>query len=353
MTQMAFIRFARMASIIAFLFLFVGEQGASGAVVCDDLFKRRVEVDQTAIVDPLMFRAAVRLAMREQYQSYEKWSDRAVIFGLKYSLRRKVEQACKGGDCSEEDVARIVQRTVIETFEKIDTTKANARRLRGYATLVGLSVGVAVANGMVKSNLPHSVQWVSEFVTIATSVSLYKLGAPFWDYLGGIFYRGAFRVRDGKSFFRDTRDAVTFGDHYKQLNEKMTPIEQQGATRIANLLGIAESSLSPTLESLQSQDPSKGGIERAAARIANFAIKTRKFFPDIAIDDHDLTRTIKLVFTDFIGSQQTRRRLYQMTIEQISQNDLAYNDKVTADVYRRALRGWIGVSEDDVESAPQ
>jgi len=200
---------------------------------------------------------------------------------------------------------------------------------------------------MIKSDLPHSVQWISEFVTIGTSISLYKLGAPFWDYLGGIFYRGAFRIHDGKSFFRNETEVAAYGRHYRNLNEKMTSLQQQGAARIANLLGIAESTLAPALESLQSTDPSKGGMNRAAGRIANFAIKTRKFFPDISVDDPDLGRTVNMVFTNYLGDRPTRLKLYELTIQQIQNYDEAFaEDESTAAMYRHAIRLWAGLSAD-------
>ncbi len=313
-------------------------QGSS----CTDIFSVE-RTENTTTVAPLNLAAMVRLALgNESLRSFSPLQ-RTVFFFMRKSIHKKVGEACREAGCTEQDVARIVETSIVDSMRKIDHYKSSARRIRGYAVLTGLSVGVAVMSHYVKDSLPAGDAWLSDFVTIASSIGLYKLGAPLWDHIGGIASRGAFRIKDGKSFFREAEEMARYERGGQILQEKMTLREQQETARIAGLLNSTESTFTAAIESILSKDPSKGGIERAAARIANTAIKTRKFFPEVAFDDPDMTRTIQMVFTTTLPNDGTRERLYELVIAAIQAYDPAFSDPRTAEVYRATVRKWTGL----------
>lgn len=312
----------------------------AAAPMCSGVF-----VDEAVAVPSFNLELMTRVALAGESAKFESWSQRAVILVMKRSIKTKVMERCRAAGCTESDVARLVESSIVESFQKFDDMKAHMMKIRGYAVLTGLSVGVAVTSHYVKGALPAADQWMSEFVTIGTSIGLYKLGAPLWDYLSGVVSRGAFRMQDGKTFFRDAAEMAHYEERYRILQEKMTPREQQQAARVAGLLNSTESTFSSAIESIMSKDPSKGGIERASARIANAAIKARKFFPEISFDDPDMSRTVNMLFTQFLPHDGTREKLYEMVIVEIAKNDPAYRDARTADIYKRTIRIWAGLDE--------
>lgn len=308
-------------------------------LMCSDLLNTKI-----SILTPEATDSVAREMIQSEVAQFQTWSERLVIKAMQGTIRKKIKETCaEVQGCSEKDVARIVANSIKNSFNKFSEYKAHASKIRGYAILTGISVGIAISSQLVKGSLPHQVQWLTDFVTIASSIGLYKVGAPLWDYVAGITSRGAFRVKDGKSFFRNSEEIARYEKHYRILQEKMTPREQQQTARFSSLLNTVESTLSSALESIQSKDPSKGGIERAAARIANAAIKARKFFPEVTADDLDLVRTIQMAFTQFLPTDGTREKLYSLVLAQIEKYDEAFKDAETAAVYQKTIRLWVGL----------
>lgn len=302
-------------------------------------------LETASILSPEATDSLARDLIHSESSQYQAWSEQLVIKVMQGSIRKKLLATCaEAQGCREKDIARIVTSSIENSFKKFSEYKMHAKKIRGYAILVGLSVGIAISSQYVKGSLPAHVQWLTDFVTIASSIGLYKVGAPLWDYIAGITSRGAFRVKDGKSFFRDSEEIARYETHYRLLQEKMTPREQQQTARFSSLLNTVESTFSAALEAIQSKDASKGGIERASARIANAAIKARKFFPEVTADDLDLVRTVQMAFTQFLPNDGTREKLFTLIIQQIEKYDEAFKDAETASIYRQTIRLWVGLN---------
>ncbi len=292
--------------------------------------------------------AFLRFSSKAEAEKYKAWSEKAVIHATRKTIHKKVIEACSGGRCSETDVARLVQSSIAESFQKFDEFKLKMKKIKGYAILTGLSVGVAFSSHYLKAALPANDSWMSDFVTIASSILLYKLGAPLWDYVGGVAIRGAFRMKDGKSFLRQGSEYTRYEAQYKLLQEKMTPREQIETARVSSLLNSLEPRFSSILESLQSKDPSKGGIEKAAAYLALTAIKMRQYFPEITADDPDVNGSVRLAFTQFLGEDGTRERLSQLAIQQIESYYLVNNENLgktneLVQICKETVIRWVGL----------
>ncbi len=293
----------------------------------------------------LRLEETIKNSLAAELEKHETPPGRIALWMIKKSIQKKMAEECADG-CTEQDGARIVETSIINSLEKVDELKLQAKQIRGYAILAGVSIGIAVTGHFAKGSVPVNEQWLNDFITVATPVVLYKLGAPLWDHMGSIFYRGAFRVRDGKSFLRDGSEMGHYRERNFILKEKMTQQEQEETSRIFSLLNMIDSTFNSALEGILSSDPSKGGIPRAAARLATVAMKIRKFYPEVSPgpDDADVVRTINMIFTQFLPKNDTRQALYDAVIEQLKKNDPAFADTQTASVYKKAVADWVGIS---------
>lgn len=307
---------------------------------CSELFSSQ---DAVTSLSAQELEVVARATLGSEYEKYAAWSQKAVILSMKSKILKKIKTECTASACTDRDVARLVESSIVESFQKVDLYKSRMRRIRGSAILVGIAVGIAVTSHLVTGHLTAADQWLSNFITIATSVGLYAVGAPLWNTLSTMS-RGAFRLKDGKSFFRQDEEEARYQDLYHELQKKLTANEQVVTSRITGLLNSTESTFGAAIESIQSKDPSKGGIERASARIALAAIKYRKFFPELPPDDPDLNMAVKMLFTQFLPQDETREKLYMQVMAQIEMNDaVAFSSPQTAAIYRQMIRRWSGL----------
>lgn len=331
--------FHKLFVVIIFVLSSVIPHSSKAQLSCGDFF-----IPTASTLHPNDVNSLTVQILQGEMARYNSWTERTVIRFMQKSIREKVQASCAEiSSCTQKNISQLVTNSVEETFKKVDIYKAYGKKIRGYAILTGISVGIAISSQFLKTSLPANAQWLSDFVTIASSIGLYKIGAPLWDYIGGITARGAFRVNDGKSFFRDSAETARYESYYKLLQEKMTPREQQQTVRLSNLTNAVESALSSAIESIQSKDPSKGGIERAAARVASLAIKIKNYFPEVSAEDPDLVRTIQMSFVQFIGNEEVKLKLLNLTMQQIEKYDDTFSNAQTSEIYKKSIKKWLAL----------
>jgi hypothetical protein len=306
-------------------------------------------IDQSTLLDPTQLKVLTRKIVKEQAQDYEAWSDRVIIQLTRGRIYNRVKDLCKvPALCEEAAVAQAVRNEIIRTFEGVQELKTQMYKVRGLAVLVGISVGVAMTSHYTKTHIPLDVRWISEFVTIVSSIALYKLGAPLWDYLGGVAYRGAFRLSEGKSFKRQNNEMAYLKGRFEILQEKMTTFQQQEATRVSALINALESVLPTALELIQyTSEPSKQGLDRGADRIAGLLIRIRRFFPEIPPDrDTDVLRTVNITFKKYLTlDTEARKNLAEDVMKKILDADPGSSNPQTYERYKKIIQIWLGLEE--------
>jgi hypothetical protein len=187
---------------------------------------------------------------------------------------------------------------------------------------------------------------------VVTTLVVLNLGAPFFDHLKSVVARGSYRLREGKDFFRRSQNEPGKATVLNRLardramwrvyNEKMTPLEQAESMRVNTALSSVESAFASAIESTLSTDPSKGGIQRGSARLALAAIKLRQFFPEIALDDPDLLRSIRMTYTQYLQAAGAREKVFSLVLKEIEQNEPLYRESAEeARIYRNGIRSWL------------
>ncbi len=294
-------------------------------------------------------------AYKDEYEALEKWWQRRAVQLTKAQVKSKVEIACRNG-CSEKDISRIVSDSVENTFVKFDKAFYQMKRARGFAILTGITVGTIIGGSYIKIHLPGNERFLSDVVSTVTTIAIYKLGAPLLDQVTSLAVRGGYRLQHGKEFFRKNMEFARMRALYNVLREKMTPLEQEEAGRMTNLLGQLAPTFGTAIESMESGDRSKGGMPAAAARIADIAIRMRQYFPEIKSNDPEVVRTIDMVFTqrvvvedpnnagNFISDTKKLQLLYDLTIKQIEKYDPLYKESPeVAELYRDGIASWLGL----------
>jgi len=284
--------------------------------------------------------------LKNNVSSYERWSKLAIVQLAKKRIYTKIAELCANpGSCTDKAIARTVESEIVSTFQELKEIKSKIKKLKGVAMLVGASIGVAIASQYMKSHIPSDTRWVAEFVTIISSIAIYKLGAPLFGYFADVVYRGAFRMSEGKSFIRKQDELHHLIDQFQFLQEKMSPYQQQEANRMNVLLNTLEVGFNAAVESILSPDPAKGGIDRGVARIATLIIKMRRFFPEVNPDqDIDVVRTVDMLLKDQINMDTVNRDLLaKKTMEKIEQYDPASKDPEVYKRYYETVKRWYGV----------
>ena len=336
-------------AVILTLSAFAGQASASGPR-CEDIFKEMVVRSEDII--PFSNENFVKI-YKEEYDAIEQWWGRPVVKVMRGSIKNKVVEACKNG-CSEKEISRVVADSIQSAFSKIDKATLQAKRIRGYAILTGITVGTIVGGSYLKGTLPDQ-RFLTDVISTVTTIAIYKLGAPVLDQVTALAVRGGYRLQDGKEFFRKNVEYVRMRALYRILREKMTPLEQEEAGRVSNLLGQLAPALGTAIESMDSMDRSKGGMQAAAARIADMAIRMRQYFPEIRPNDPEILRTVDMVFTQrvvavdpstgaTVPDRQRLQSLYELVIKQIEKYDPLYRESPdAADVYRNSIKEWLGL----------
>jgi len=269
--------------------------------------------------------------------------ERLLIQAMRKTIEKKVTATCRSAGCTEKDVAHIVESSIVESLQKYDALKTKMRQIRGYAILVGISVAIAVVSHFATGALPPADLWLSDLITTASSIGIYKIGAPLWDQVGGVVFRGAFRMQEGKSFIRHDNEMSTYETKYRITRAKMTVREQEESTRVAALLNATESSFSKAIEDIRKPNVSEEEVDRACARIALLAIKIRKIYPEISAEDDDLLNAIHMTFTQFLADDSIREQLNDKIIKQLKKFDPDFYNVQTEQVYRKSINNWLGL----------
>ncbi|MBX2994936.1 MAG: hypothetical protein KF681_08940 [Bdellovibrionaceae bacterium] len=331
----------RFASLALVSLVLAQSTAHASAPLCANVF---ADLTLSQLLTTQEARAAAKGLATSQRQSYAKWSQQMVVRVAQMRMRKAIEELCHSpAACTDVAVARVVEDAITDTFKRQEDLQLVWRRVRGYAMLTGVSVTIAMASQYTKGSLPESSRWIAEFVTIASSIALYKLGAPLWDSIGGWVNRGSFRLNHGKSFLRAQDDLSHLNQRYQVLQEKMTPFQQQESNRMLGLLNNVEAGVTSAIESIMSRDPSKGGIDRGSARLATLAIKLTRYFPEVEFNDIDLTRTVRLLFTEMLQDPVQRLEVYETTLDKIAQNDPRFQDPAIAKNYRKLIGQWTGL----------
>jgi hypothetical protein len=334
-------------------------EGGFGSQRCQGLFldtmllltpdSAHTDADSLAYLSPEQVQLLTRSLLKDKAHSYEAWSQRAFVNIIRGRIFSEVQKSCTLSiACTESMIAQIVEREISQSFETLHDFQHEIRRFKGLAILVGISVGVAVTSQYTKGHLPPDVQWISEFVTIASTIALYKLGGPLWDYFGGLAYQGAFRLSEGKSFMKPHDDMSYLTEQYQILQEKMTPFQQQESLRIMNFLNSLEVGLSSALDLIHHPDAHKNGFDRGAARIAALLIKIRRLYPELSpYQDIDVMRTVNLLLANHLDLNIVDRSLLA---EAILAKTIEYDPTVNQDpslytLYRESAYHWVGLKD--------
>jgi len=303
--------------------------------MCRDLFVIESQIEYS----PELFEQAYR----DEYQKIDSWFRRKSVVHLKEKIRQRVENACEI-ECTEEKIARVVNEAIGESFGNIDRLNRQGRIIRGYLFLTGMSVGSVLIGTMINTHLPVHEQFLSHVITAVMSLGLYSFSAPLFNHIGTTLVRGAWRLTDGKPFFRKDPEYARLRALYRVLRDKMTTIEQEEATRISTFKNKAAGTFASALEATLSADPSKGGITAGAGRIADFVIDVRISTPEIRYDDPSILRTFKLNIWNRNLDREVLEKLYALTIEMIQNTDELYNQSPeAAQIYQKTLRVWLGL----------
>lgn len=345
----------RFIAILTFTISSVSTSAYANAPQCESLFSDVVLLNTSNFDEALLANEMFAKAYQEEYAALNKWWKKSTVQLLRSRIKNKVLVQCKSG-CTEADISRIVADSVEGTFEKIESVSYQGRRIRGFAILTGITVGTIIGGSYLKMHLSPNERFLSELVSTATTIAIYKLGAPLLDQVTALAVRGGYRLQDGKEFFRKNMEFVRLRALYKVLREKMTPLEQEEAGRMSTLLGQLAPTFGTAIESLESADKSKGGMPAAAARIADIAIRMRQYFPEIAPDNPEVIRTIQMVFTQRIvtedpGSKTSLvadkvklQKLYELIIKQIEIYDPLYKESENAaKLYQQGIQSWLGL----------
>jgi hypothetical protein len=268
--------------------------------------------------------------------------ERAQLLVARTKIYERVEELCRSaGQCTQTNIARIIDSEIMHLAQTRDNFSQGLKKLRGASILIASIVSVAVASQFAKSHLPADVRFIAEIVTIASSIAIYRLGAPIWDYFAGVFYRGAFRLTEGKSFSRSNDEMTHLWERHQYLQTKFTVFQQMESNRLQSLLTNLETVLNASAEAITSK-PFDEASERAAIRIAALIVKARRLFPEIDMtQDADIRRTWQMLLLDQskLTSEQ-KKILHEKIKTKIKVNDPQASQGEAQGYYQRLLDQW-------------
>ncbi len=207
---------------------------------------------------------------------------------------------------------------------------------------------------MIKADLPQSLQFTSDFVSLATSIGLLKLGAPFWDYVGGLLNLGSHRIKGNKSFFRDSGMATRLDERYRRLQGKFTPWQQTEMKRVNDFMKEVESNSFAAIESTLDKGIAKGRVERASVRLALIAKSLRTNYPELTGQDFEILNRIRVIFTNPLQEHvkngdvepEVFDKLYELTMQSIEKLDPEdFKKKDSCERYHTNIRLWLDLPQ--------
>lgn len=285
------------------------------------------------------------LVQRKRVLDFDGLAENAILLRVRKQVYERVFEICqKPSACTSENIVRIVDQSLTETISKTHEFKLEWKKFRGNIMLVSLAVGVAVGSQMMKSHLPAEARFLAEFVTIASSIALYKLGGPLWDYMSGLLSRGAFRLSQGQEFKPQMVEMGHLWDQYERLQSSLTPAQQTAAGRELSLLINLEGVIIAAAEGLRPQNNyTPADLNMAAARIAGLLIKARRYYPEVDLkQDRDILRTWEMLFLDQIHMKsEDYQQLRELVLEKLRIYDPADTDHPHRyQEYESIVRHW-------------
>ena len=85
------------------------------------------------------------------------------------------------------------------------------------------------------------------------------------------------------------------------------------------------------------------GTEFNGYKDLKFAIKIKNYFPEVSAEDPDLVRTIQMSFVQFIGNEEVKIKLLNVTMQQIEKYDDTFSDAQTAEIYKKSIKKWLAL----------
>jgi|GEM_PF-5394954 len=293
--------------------------------------------------DRFLTGAEIRSAVSEQLlsriESVESGIDRLTLKVLRGRIAKRVLSRCSKSDgCLASEVEALVRSEVDQTLGGMVKAKNRLTLAKGYAIITVAMAGSAVVNHALKILIPPASTWgwVTELSGPLTLIGILKFGAPLWDNLSAVSTTAAFRIRSGKNLVRNAPENEKLDAIYGEMMSDFTPTQLNARNSLANAVGTARTVSKDAIEIWL-----KGEPVRAADRMAELAIFSRKYLAEIHPETGSLVRVVHMVLAKHLGGEEARRQFAELMLQSIADNEPDLGLPEVRPYYERLVRAWI------------
>ncbi|NDG84139.1 MAG: hypothetical protein EBX52_03760 [Proteobacteria bacterium] len=284
-------------------------------------------------------RATVSDQLLSRIDSVESGIDRLTIKSLRGRITRRVLSECRKSEgCLESEVEALVQSEVDRTLKGLMSLKKRLTLVKGYSIITFAMVGSAVMNHTLKGLITSESAWgwITELSGPLTLIGILKFGSPLWDSLSAISTTAAFRVRAGKGPVRNAPENSKLDRIYSEMMSDFTPTQLNARNALANAVGAVRTVSKDTIEIWL-----KGEHVRAADRMAELAIFSRKYLAEIRPETGSMVRVIHMVLVKHLGGEAAREEFARLMIRSIEDYETDLGLPGVREFYDRLARAWI------------
>jgi len=302
-----------------------------------------LQVSFGAECDLLLTRESMGVAVKEQVLSsinaQENKINRLALRTLRSRISNSVlDQCLKQETCSRAQIDKIVQVKVDEALGRVLAIRGRMTLARGYALIISSMVGSAMLNNFLKAEFQSGTAWgwIAELSVPLTVIGILKFGAPLWDKLSAISTSAAFRIREGKSWRRTAPENEKLDTIYADMMSNFTPTQSIARTALANAVGTVRTVAKDSIEVWL-----KGDRERAADRMAELAIFSRKYLTEIHPSTGSMVRSIYMILVKHLGQESDRIEFSRLMLTSIGENDPDVELPGVHSYYDGLVKVWI------------
>jgi hypothetical protein len=296
-----------------------------------------VESCERVLTEPQIRESAQVELMIETGQA-ERFLDKVALRLFRARLAEDVVRLCLDTGCSQEQIEHEVRAHVDKILGKVEKVHKRIRIIQGYSLMIGAMVASSFATTYLKATLKPGSPWgwAAELLTPLAVVGILKFGAPFWMKINAISESAAFRMRAGKSWFRDAPENEKLDVIHARMLSKFTGTQQAARSTLANavasLRGVSKDAIDLFL---------KGQKEQSADRLAEVAIFMRKYLAEIPYETGSVVRTVHMILSKYLGPPEVQETYAQLVLKSISENDPDINEQGVREYYDGMIHTWL------------